>query len=125
MAGQSEGLRALDRLFQGLPDVRSKLLPLREVLEREAAALVEAHAARQPAAAALLRLHGGRKKASDDETFARPLTLEQARAAVASLHRFPGGWADVLARGDDLVDPLFESAADAIVAGDAAALRAL
>lgn len=122
--GQSERLRALDHLFQGLPDVRSKALPLREVLEREARALVEAHAARQPAAAELLRLHGGRKKAPDEEIFASALNVEQARGIIAGLHRFKD-WADVLARGDDLVDPLFESAADAIVAGDAAALRAL
>jgi ankyrin repeat protein len=117
-------MRALDQLFQGLPEVRTKVLPLREVLEREAAALLDAHGARQPAALALLRLHGGWKKLSDEETFARPLTLEQARAAVASLHRFRD-WADVLSHGDDPVDPLFESAADAIVAGDASALRAL
>jgi hypothetical protein len=121
---QSEALRALDALFQGLPEVRSQTLPLREVLEREASALIDAHAARQPAAAELLRLHGGGRKTPEEELFARALTVGQARGVVASLHRFKG-WSDVLAQGDELVDPLFESAADAIVAGDAAALRAL
>ena len=43
---------------------------------------------------------------------------------MAGLHRFDG-WPDVVAHGGRPVDPAFEAAADAIVAGDAPALRAV
>jgi ankyrin repeat protein len=120
-------LHALDLLFQELPDVRARTLPLQELLERQVVALQDGHRARLPAVAELLRLHSpwrGMRRASDDEIFARPLSLDQARSSVAGLYRF-AGWPDVVAHGTDPVDPAFEAAADAIVAGDAEALRAL
>jgi hypothetical protein len=64
------------------------------------------------------------RRAPDEAMFAHPLSLDEARGAVAGLHRF-AGWADVVAHGAEPVDPAFEGAADAIVAGDAEALRAL
>jgi hypothetical protein len=124
----SRNLRDLDLLFQGLPEVRSKTLSLLEVLEREVTAVRDAHRARLPAALELLRLHSpwedSLRKAPDDEIFGRELTIEQAQQTIAGLHRF-GGWSDVLGGGATPVDPRFEAAADAIVAGDAAALRTL
>jgi hypothetical protein len=36
-------LHALDLLFQGLPEVRTRTLPLQEVLERQAVALLDGH----------------------------------------------------------------------------------
>ena len=115
----SDDLRAIASLSQGVLDVRTGPLPLIELLERETARLQEGHRARRPAAAALLRIH-----APDESILADELSLEQAHAAIAAYHRF-ASWSDVVARGGDPVDPRFEAAADAIVAGDAAALRAL
>jgi hypothetical protein len=123
-------LHELDLLFQDLPDVRSKTLPLVEVLEREAGALLNGHRAHLPAAAELLRLHRPARwrelgrKVTDDEIFHRELSLEDARGVISGLHRFDG-WSDVVAHGDEPVDPDFEAAADAVVAGDAEALRAM
>ncbi len=120
-------LHELDLLFQELPEARARTLPLADVLEREARALLDGHRAATPAVAELLRLHdpwGDPRPAPDEEIFRRTLSLEQAREAIASFHRFDR-WSDVLMRGSDPVDPTFEAAADAVVAGDAQALRAL
>jgi hypothetical protein len=112
---QGRRLHELDLLFQDLPDVREKKLTLLEVLDREVTALREGHRAGLPA---VFWRTGSR--AND----APELTLEGARNSIAAFHRF-ADWADVLEHANEMVDPLFESACDAIVAGDAAALRSL
>ena len=123
-----EPLRELDELFRSLPDVRAQTLPLIEVLEREVTALVDGHRAGRPAIAELVRLHAPwpapQRRADDDRIFGHALSLDEARAAIASLHRF-ATWADVVSAGDRAVDLNFERAADAIVSGDARALREL
>jgi hypothetical protein len=122
-----ENLRELDRLFRTLPDVRAKTLPLGDVLAYEVTALVDGHRRSLPAMAELLRLHGPwphEQRVDDGQLFRRALSIEDARATIASLHRF-ATWADVLATADRPVEPGFEAAADAIVAGDAPALREL
>jgi hypothetical protein len=123
-----ETLRELDRLFRTLPEVRARTLLLVDVLEREVAALVGGRGAGLPAVAELLRLHAPwpreERRGDDDHLLRRALPLEEARETIASLHRFRS-WAEVVAAGDRPVDVAFEAAADAIVAGDAGALRGL
>ena len=126
-------LHELDTLFRELPGVRDQQLTLLELLEREAEALREAHRARASSAAELLRIaynllptdaQRSRPNATDDELFATELTPDQAREAIARWHWFES-WASVRRHGHVLVDPVFEAAADAIVAGDAKALAAV
>lgn len=120
-------LHELDILFQRLPDVRHKTLTLIDLLEREVEALLEAHRARAGSAAALIRFAQsvrGRPKQTDDEIFGAKLTRQQAREAIAHWHWFES-WADVQRDESVLVDPLFEAAADAIVAGEADVLAGL
>jgi hypothetical protein len=120
-------LHELDILFQGLPDVRDKTLTLLDLLEREVEALLKAHRARAGSAAALIRFAQsvrGRPKQTDDEVFGAELTRHQAREAIAHWHWFES-WADVRRDESVLVDPLFEAAADAIVAGEPDVLAGL
>jgi hypothetical protein len=120
-------LRELDTLFQRIPGARTETRYVPDVLDREVVALLDAHSTRSPAAAALLRIANwklGQHSANDDAIFATELTLDAARRAIARFHRFPA-WSDVLLQAHVTVDPRFEAAADAIVAGDEAALRAL
>jgi siroheme synthase-like protein len=124
---QSRALRELDELFRRLPGARTETRPLREVLEHEVAALGDAHRARSPAAAELVRLARwqlGRQDDTDRAIFEAELTTDQAREDIARYHRF-SAWSEALAHGRETVDPKFEAAADAIVAGDDAALRSL
>lgn len=117
----------LDILFQELPGVRSETMTLRELLEREAAALLGAHRARLAGAATLLRFarwQKGHPDETDAAIFDATLTQEQAREAIARWHWFES-WAAAQRGGDALVDPVFEAAADAIVAGEAEALADL
>lgn len=120
-------LHELDILFQGLPDVRDKTLTLLDLLEREVEALLRAHRARAASTAALIRFAqsvSGRPNQTDDEIFGAELTGDQAREAIAHWHWFES-WADVRRDGSVLVDPVFEAAADAIVAGEADVLAGL
>jgi hypothetical protein len=125
---QSANLRELDRLFRALPGVRTSTLALGAVLAREVDALVDGHRAQLPAMAELLRLHapwpGDERSAGDEPLFRRALSLDDARATIAGLHRF-ARWSDVIAASERVVDPRFEAGADAIVGGDARALREL
>jgi hypothetical protein len=123
----SRRLHELDILFQGLPDVRDKTLTLLDLLEREVEALLRTHRAHAASAAALIRfaqsVHG-RANQTDDEIFGAELSRHQAREAIAHWHWFES-WAEAQRDASVLVDPLFEAAADAIVAGEAEALAAL
>jgi hypothetical protein len=120
-------LHELDILFQELPDARDRKLTLLELLEREVDALQAAHHARAASAAALIRFArfgSERPNERDSEIFSAELGRDQAREDIARWHWFES-WADVRRDADVLVDPLFEAAADAIVAGEAEALAAL
>jgi hypothetical protein len=120
-------LHELDVFFQELPGVRSETLTLLELLEREVDALLAAHRARAAGAAALLRFTGGprgRPGDTDAEIFGAELTRDQAREAIARWHWFES-WSDTRRSAGALVDPAFEAAADAIVAGEAEELASL
>jgi len=128
----SRHLRELALRFQQLPDVRDRPMRLSELLERQANALREDHAAGRSYVASVLRFtetprESWRSQASaltDNALLALGLSLQDAREAAARWHGF-ASWTDVLQNDHLTVDPRFEAAADAIVQGDIAALRAL
>jgi hypothetical protein len=127
MGGDSEKLRALDRALRSIPGARTEERTLVEAFERETAWLVAAHRARSPAAAILIRHAGftfGQQDPSDESILDTPLDDERARISIAKFHWFQS-WEDAAKHFNEHVDPCFEAAADAIVDGDAAALRAL
>jgi hypothetical protein len=105
--------RELDRFFRALPGARTAPRPLLDVLDAEVAALAEGYVANVPCVLAALG----------------PSLPELAalREQVAKGHYFRDGWAAVVeaSLAGAIVDPYFESAADAIVDGDEQALRTL
>src|SRR5688572_23790987 len=124
---ESETLRKIDQLLQNIPGVRSQPLPLGELIEREAAALLSAQGRGETCAAYLLRgdkYRPGQSQHTDAELLAAPLSRSEAAAAMTRWHWFRDA-AHLARHAQELVDPCFEAACDAIVAGDAAALRAL
>jgi hypothetical protein len=122
-------LREIDQLLRAVPGARDVRRSVPEVLEGEARALLEAHRAGLPAAAHLVRGDrcrpgkSGKSAQTDAEVLATELTLEGAREAIARWHNYPG-WSQAAAE-TGTVDPAFEAACDAIVAGDLGALREL
>jgi ankyrin repeat protein len=127
MGRDSEALRDLDRALRAIPGARAETRTIPEVFERETAWLIDAHRARLPAAAILIRHAGftfGQQDPSDAAILDASLGDERARNAIAKFHWF-ASYDDAVKRGGELVDPHFEAAADAIVDGDAPALRAL
>lgn len=102
-------------------------MTLRELIEREAESLMAAHRAGRPEWAYLIRgdrYRPGKSPATDAELRAAPLIRAQARGSIVRFHWFEDE-AAMLAHADEVVDPAFEAACDAIVEGAAAALRAL
>jgi ankyrin repeat protein len=123
----SERLRDLDRKLRSIPGARTETRTLGEVFEREIAWLFDAHRTRSPAAAILLRHAGwrfGHQDPSDASILDSTLDEAHARNAIAKFHWF-ASHDDATKRAGEPVDPRFEAAADAIVDGDAPALRAL
>jgi hypothetical protein len=124
----SQHLRAIAVRFQRLPHVRTVLA----LLERQAVVLHEDHAAGRPHVATLLRFtetpHASWRSQpsvlTDEALLALPLSLQGARVVAARWYGF-ASWQDVLDNDHLEVDPRFEAAADAIVLGDVATLRAL
>jgi hypothetical protein len=96
---------------------------IRQTLEHQVAALLEAHRRRTPEAATLLRGHGV-GKGTDEEISGMPLALETASQVIANEHEFKE-WSLAMREGDVPIDLVFESAVDAVVNGDVAALRVL
>lgn len=127
MTTESQTLHDLDRQLRAIPGARTETRSMADVFQREMAWLSDAHRARAPAAALVIR-HArwklGRPDNTDASIFADPLDAEHARHAIAKFHWF-SSWEEAIAHGGEAVDPAFELAADAIVDGDAAALRAL
>jgi hypothetical protein len=130
---EARKLHEIDLLFQGLPDVRDKALPLRDVLECEALALRDAHREGALAAAHVVLStqrdlpawqQGKSIEQTEAETLASELGLDEARRAIARWRGF-AEWTDVLEQGERTIDPQFEAACDAIVVGDTEALRGL
>ena len=124
---QSLTLRDLDHLFRNLPGARSEARSLLDVVERELTAFRDAHRARSPVAAELVRLARwrlGRPNETDAEIFDAELTVDDSRQCLARFHRF-ASWDDLVVHAELRVDPDFEAAADAIVSGDEKALAVL
>jgi hypothetical protein len=96
---------------------------VRETLDHQVAAVCAAHRRREAEVARLLRGHA-LAAGDDDAVFASELPVETARRLVAREHEFRD-WADATAHGDDIVDPVFEAAVDAVINGDLAALRVM
>jgi ankyrin repeat protein len=127
MGRDSETLRELDRVLRAIPGARREKRTILEVFERENAWLIDAHRARSLAAAIVIRHAGftfGQKDPSDASILDASLADEHARNAIAKFHWF-ASYDDAMKRAAELVEPLFEAAADAIVDGDAPTLRAL
>jgi hypothetical protein len=110
-------LRDLDRMLRAIPGARTERRTVLGVFEREIAWLIDAHRARSPAAAILVR-HAG-----DASVLDAPLDDERARNAIAKFHWFVS-YDDAMKRAGEIVDPRFEAAADAIVDGDAETIGA-
>jgi hypothetical protein len=127
MGRDTEVLRTLDRMLRAIPGVRAESRTIVDVFEREIAWLIDAHRARSPEAAILIRHAGcaiGQQDPSDAAILDASLDQEHARDAIAKLHWF-GSYDEAMRRAGELVEPHFEAAADAIVDGDAPALHAL
>lgn len=127
MTPESRTLNDIDQLLRNVPGARSEWLTLGALIEREAETLLAAYQAGHPATAYLVRgdkYRPGQSAATDAEVLAAGLTLEQGRACMVRWHWF-ADWAEVLPQAQQLVDPQFEAACDAIVSGDAGALRRL
>ncbi len=127
MGRDCEALRDLDRMLRAIPGARTERRTVLEVFEREIAWLIDAHRARSPAAAILIRRAGftfGQQDPSDTSILDASLDDAHARNAIAKFHWF-ASYDDAMKRAGELVEPHFEAAADAIVDGDAAALHAL
>lgn len=107
-------------------------------LKQQAKDLMRARAARNPAAAQLIReFHPRFRNATDESIFAAELKLSDAQLAVAREHGFPS-WTRLkrrieqpvpsdrldLPHHEPIADPIFRRAVDLIDAGDAAGLRA-
>lgn len=124
---ESRTLWEIDLLLRAVPGARSAPLPLARLLELEAAALRDAHRTAHPGAAYLVRgsrVRPGQSTATDEEILAAPLSEEEALTCMARWHWFEDVPA-MQSHANELVDPRFEAACDAIVDGDAGALRAL
>lgn len=94
----------------------------RRWVERQAATLLEAHAAGDPAATIQIRaVDPARAHQSAEAVLATPLSEAEAFAAVARDH----GFDDLDAVDDTTLDMEFEAALDAIEAGDLSTFRAL
>jgi hypothetical protein len=105
----SDTLRDLDRMLRAIPGARAERRTILEVFERESAWLIDAHRARSPAAAILIRHAGftfGQPDPSDASILDASLADEHARDAIAKFHWF-AGYADAVKRAGELVDPHF------------------
>ncbi len=122
----NEHVRILDDFFRRTSQIPPVPTPLDAVLSHEADALLEGHAQRDAGAAMMIHLNTTLPAArpTADEIFATAFDREDALEIVARTYLFDS-WSDVLAAKERVVDPRFESAVEAIVSGDVAALQRL
>lgn len=118
----AQALYTMDTLFRRTVPPADQSIAVGELLERRCDLVWRAQHDGHPAAAGLLRAAGGQRRY--EQAVAGGLTLDQVRGAVAREHGFRT-WAAVLAHYDRPVDPRFEAAVDAVVAGDTTVLAAL
>lgn len=119
LAPPARALHRIDQLFQTTLAPAGEPGSVGQVLDRRVEVVWQAHLDGQPAAAELLRAAG----AGLEDPLGGP-TYEDVRGAIARGHGF-ADWAAVAAARDRPVDPRFEAAVDAIVAGEPDTLRAL
>ena len=124
---ESRTLREIDLLLRGVPGARTEALPLVRLLEREAKLLLDAHRTARLGAAYLIRGSKYRREeseATDAEILAAALSEDEAFTCIVRWHWFED-LSEMRPHATEIVDPHFEAACDAIVEGDADALRLL
>ena len=124
---ESRTLREIDLLLRGVPGARTEALPLVRLLEREAKVLLDAHRSARLGAAYLIRGSKYRheeSEATDAEILAAALSEDEAFTCIVRWHWFED-LSEMRPHATEIVDPHFEAACDAIVEGDADALRLL
>lgn len=121
----NDHVRSIADFYQRRIRLPRERLPLREVLSQQAEVLLEGHRARDSGAAMMIQLcamPGSRP--TDEAVFDAEFTFDDARRTIATSYLFDS-WEAVERLGDCEVDPRFEAAADAVVAGDEARLSDL
>ncbi|WP_413432296.1 hypothetical protein [Crateriforma spongiae] len=120
-----EDVRGVRRLYADLLDLPHGRLSIAGLLRRQAELLLQAHRSADGAVAPIIRSwHPRLVGCSVDQVFASELSLQDMLETVAREHGF-SQWAQVDALGDDRTDPIFESAVDAVLAGDTETLGGL
>lgn len=113
------------RLHENLFTDDYRLLSVREQLDRQAHQIVKGHQDGNMAVATHLTCwHPELVGRSAEEIMGRDLTLEDARQTIAREYGF-ANWSDVDENGVEPPDADFESAVDALLAGNVDALRTL
>lgn len=120
----SDDVRQVEDLHAPIADT-DESATIADLLDRQARALHDAHSrgdsrCRVQLGNWLPRLTG----ASAEAILAAPLTLDDAREAIAREHGFKD-WSTVQANGAVQPDPQFEQAVEAVVQGDLETLRSL
>src|SRR5690606_6397058 len=90
---EARTLYEIDQLLRCVPGARSRPMPLSQLLELEADALIAAHGAGNPIAAHLVRggsFREGQSGLSDADILAQKISREQAVDAMAKWHWFSG-----------------------------------
>jgi hypothetical protein len=88
----SDPLHPIDRLVCAVPGARTERMTLRELIEREAEALIAAHRAGRPESAYPIRgdrYRPGKSPATDAELLTAPLTRAQALGSIVRFHVSP------------------------------------
>ena len=113
------------RLYEDLFNDQFRRLSVREQLQLQAQHMLDAHQSGDRTVATHIRCwHPALVGHSVEEVMACEFTLQDARETIAREFGF-SDWADVHKRGTETPDPVFESAVDAMLGGDADALRRL
>jgi hypothetical protein len=118
----ARALYTMDSLFRTTLPPADQTIALGDLLERRADLVWQGHHGGPAAVAEFLRAAAGQRRY--EQAVADGLTLDQVRTAVAREHGFRD-WAGVMVHRDRPVDPRFEAAVDAIVAGETTTLAAL
>jgi hypothetical protein len=114
----SQAVEAVRRLHGGLLGAGFNAMPIREQLDAQARNILDGHGRGEEGSTVHLTCWLPATIGwKPDRILARPLTLDEARLAIARECGF-ADWAAVEALGGQMHDPGFEAAVDAVVAGD-------
>ncbi|QDV61459.1 hypothetical protein [Crateriforma conspicua] len=120
-----EDVRSVRRLYADLLALPHGSLPIVDLLRRQADLLLRAHRSADGAVTPIIRSwHPRLVGCSVEQVFASELSLQDMLETVAREHGF-SDWSQVDALDDDRADPMFETAVDAVLAGDIETLRSL